>query len=304
MWNIKGKICLITGATSGLGYHTAFELAKQGAIIGMIARDRGKCRSLADRIRAKTGNPFIDCFIADLSEPFEIRALVNQILNRYDKLNVLVNNAGARFLTLRRNSHGVEMTYALNHLAYFQIANELLNMMQNRNQSDNARIINVASAATADSPGFYDLRDDGDFDGRQACRESKLANLLFTYELARRTTDQMITVNAVDPGYVATNFNRNNGFQYWLRHLIAHSIHRNLILPRTGARIHIYLASSADVEGETGKLFRNTQPITITELDFSPEASAGLWEKSEQLLKNIFNTADKGNKNKLPSDQD
>ena len=278
--SLTGKTCLITGATSGIGKYTALGIAKLGAAVVIIGRNAEKCKATVDKIKWKTKNESVEYILADLSCQKEIRNLVKKFENKYNTLHVLVNNAGARFIIRQETVDGIEMTFALNHLAYFLLTNLLLDVLKN---STPARIINIASGNLSNSIDFNNLNQKENYDGRKAYAQSKLANLLFTYELAQKLKNSDITVNAVNPGGVATNFNRNNGWQYWLRHVIAHIISGNLKLPRRGAYASIYLASSPEVNGVTGRFFHNDQIISSSELLFDRDLTKKLWTISEQL---------------------
>ncbi len=210
---------MVTGATSGIGAATALALAKQGATAIVVGRSQIKCEKTVSKIKANTGNPLIDYLLADLSSQKDIRQLSEQVKSRHNRLDVLINNAGAKFVSRMETVDGCEMFFALNHLAYFLLTNLLLDLLK----ESEARIINVSSGAHGGCPGisFDDLQGEKGYIGKQAYAQSKLANILFTYELSMRLEGTGVSVNALHPGGVATNFCRNNGWVSWLKHITA-----------------------------------------------------------------------------------
>ena len=207
--HLVGKIILVTGATSGIGYITARELARQGAQVILVGRDPVRTDSAVDSIRSETGSSQVSRLLADLASQAEIRRLAGQFSQQYPRLDVLVNNAGGFFLRRRLSPDGLEMTFALNHLAYFLLTLLLLPALE---AAGEARIVNVASDAHESGKiNFDDLQSEHRYFSWAAYGQSKLANILFTYELARRLGDRKITANVLHPGFVATNLARNNG---------------------------------------------------------------------------------------------
>src|SRR5262245_17711398 len=200
--NMQGKTCLVTGATSGIGLIAARELARRGARVIIVGRNPAKCNDVLAQIQAETGNAEVQALIADLSSQEQVRQLARQFLGRYPHLNVLVNNAGGMWLRRELTVDGLEMTFAVNHLAYFLLTHLLLDAIKS---SDSARIVNVASGAHRRATiDFDDLMGERRYRGWQAYCRSKLANLLFTYELARRIEGTGLIANALHPGWVAT----------------------------------------------------------------------------------------------------
>ena len=191
--NLSGKIIIVTGATAGIGEVTALELAHQGAAVVLISRNPEKCAVTAARIQQETGNPMIDYFAVDLSSQSQIRQFVRQFQNKYQRLDVLVNNAGAFFISRQLSVDGIEMTFALNHLNYFLLTNLLLDTLET---SAPARIVNVSSNAHFNSAlDFDNLQLEHGYTAFKAYGRSKFANLLFTYELARRLDGTGVTAN-------------------------------------------------------------------------------------------------------------
>jgi len=280
--SMDGKICMVTGATSGLGAATALALARQGAVTIIVGRNPKKAEKYVNRIRAKTGNRAVEYLLADLSSQREIRRLSKEFRKRHRHLDVLINNAGGKFVERRLTEDGYEWTLAVNHLAYFLLTNLLLDALRHR---ENGRIINVASGAHGGVPGidFDDLQSEKEYVGKRAYAQSKLANILFTYELSRRLEGTGITVNALHPGGVITNFCRNNGWKSWLKHVTAHILARNLVGPTEGAKTVVYLATSPDVAGVTGKYFGDQQPVRSSHASHDEAAAARLWNVSLEL---------------------
>jgi len=272
---------MVTGATSGIGAAIALALAKQGATTIVVGRSQIKCEKTVSRIKANTGNSLIDYLLADLSSQKDIRQLSEQVKSRHNRLDVLINNAGAKFVSRMETVDGYEMSFALNHLAYFLLTNLLLDLLK----ESEARIINVSSRAHGGCPGinFDDLQSEKGYIGKQAYAQSKLANILFTHELSRRLEGTGITVNALHPGGVATNFCRNNGWISWLKHITAHILARNLVGPAEGAKTSVYLATSQEVEGISGKYFSDQKQVPSSDASYDKEAAKRLWNVSLEL---------------------
>ena len=277
-----GKKCLVTGGTSGLGRATAHALAQQGAEVIVVGRNPKKCEKTVKKIKKSTGNDSIRHLIADLSSQKDIRTLADEFKKNYSSLDVLVNNAGAKFMEKKVTVDGLEMTFALNHLGYFLLTNLLLEALKT---SQNARIVNVSSGAHSGcrTIDFENLQGEKNFDGRAAYALSKFCNVLFTYELARILSDTDITVNALSPGGVATNFSRNNGLVPWARHIVSHLLTGNLVGPQKGAKTIVQLATSLEVEGITGKYFVDQKPAQSAELSYDETLGKKLWDVSLKL---------------------
>ena len=205
MMTMQGKVCLITGGTSGIGKSTAHELARMGATVVIVGRNAQKTSQVVEEIRAASGNNTVDSLLADLSSQQEVRRLANEFESKYSHLHVLLNNAGAVFMRRQLSVDGIEMTFALDHLACFLLTNLLLDKIK---ASAPARIINVSSGAhTSGKIEFDNLQGERDYSPR-AYDNSKLANILFTMELARRLEGTGVTVNALHPGFAATGFGK------------------------------------------------------------------------------------------------
>jgi len=277
---MKDKICLITGATSGIGLATAFALAQMGATVILAGRSEERCQKAVARIKSETGNQNVDYLLADLSVQAQVRALAAEFKSRYERLDVLVNNAGAIFFFRQVSADGIEMNFAVNHLAYFLLTNLLLDTIK---ASTPARVVNVASNSHYGKRlDFANLELRRGYNPGKAYGRSKLANLYFTYELARRLEGTGVTVNAMHPGFVRTNMAANNG---WLVRLFLPLVHLNSLTPEEGARTAVYLASSPDVEGINGKYFVREREVASDPVSYDESVARRLWEVSEEMTK-------------------
>lgn len=276
-WDVKGKVCLITGGTAGIGAVTADELARRGGRVVLVGRSRERCEAAVARLRERH-HAEADWIAADLSSQAEVRCLADEFRRRYDRLDVLVNNAGAMFLERRESVDGIEMTFALNHLSYFLLTNLLLDLLQ---AGAPARVVVVSSEAHRAGPlDFDDLQSTRRYKGFPAYCRSKLANLLFAFELARRLEGSGVTVNALHPGFVASNFFDGPGVSRWLIRRFAHLFG---ISPEQGARTSIYLASAPEVAEVTGRYFVKEAPAEPSPASRDREAAERLWRISEEM---------------------
>lgn len=273
-----GKVCMITGATSGIGAITARELARKGTSVIVVSRSTQRCEDTVERIKRETGSTAVDYLVADLSSQAEIRRLVETFHGRYARLDVLVNNAGAFFLWHKKSTDGIEMSFALNHLSYFLLTNLLLDTLK---ESAPSRIVNVSSNSHYGSPlDFNDLQGDKRYRSMQAYGRSKFANVLFTYELARRLEGTRVTANALHPGFVRTNMGKNNG---WLVRLLAPLWQYSAIPVKEGARTSIFLASSLEVERVTGKFFIREEEVKSDPATYDEATAKRLWDISVEM---------------------
>jgi len=228
-----------------------------------------------NQIKQQTGNPAVEFMWADLSSQQEIRRMVQEFKSRYQRLDVLVNNAGAIFAERRESVDGIEMTFALNYLGYFLLTNLLLDTLK---ASAPARIINTSSRSHARAQiNFDDLESRSGYRGLSAYAHSKLAIVLFTYELARRLEGTGVTVNALHPGIVATNFARSNG---GVISLLMRLFRPAFIRPEQGAQTGIYLATSPEVEGVTGKYFVKCKAVPSAPASYDTATAERLWQAS------------------------
>jgi NAD(P)-dependent dehydrogenase (short-subunit alcohol dehydrogenase family) len=276
---MAGRVCLITGATAGIGRVTAYRLAERGATVVVAGRNLDKCRATVAEIRQATGNAQVNFLVADLASQRAVHGLAAEFAERYSRLDVLINNAGALFMSRQESPDGIEMTFALNHLSYFLLTHLLMEPLR---AATAARIINVASANHQNAKlDFNDLESHHRYSGFAVYGRSKLANLLFTYELARRLDGSGITANALHPGLVATNFATNNG---WLTRFITRVLlHRVALTPEEGARTSIYLATSPEVAHVSGCYFVQEQPAASSPGSHDGTAARKLWQISEQM---------------------
>jgi NAD(P)-dependent dehydrogenase (short-subunit alcohol dehydrogenase family) len=281
--DLNGKIILVTGATNGIGRVTACELARLGAQVILLSRNAEKCARVAEEIKRDTGKS-VEYLAADLSTLEGIARAAEAFKQRQRRLDVLVNNAGGVFIRRSVTADDLEMTFALNHLAYFLLTGLLLDVLK---QSSPARVVNVSSGLHMRAHlDFDDLQNAKRYSGFQAYGRSKLANVLFTYELARRLAGSGVTVNCLHPGYVNTGLSLNNGPIYGVfAGLSARLFGRR---PEEGARTSIYLAASPEVEGVTGKYFADCQPVSSSPESYDKEVAARLWHDSLEICKKVM----------------
>ncbi len=274
---MKGKTVLVTGATQGIGKVTALELAKRGASVAITARDLARGEAVAAEIKDKAGAA-VELYLCDFASQADIRRFAGEFLAKHDKLDVLVNNAGAINMERRLTPDGLEMTFAVNHLGYFLLTSLLMPALEAAAPS---RIVNVASDAhTRGHIDFDDLMGEKRYAGFRAYGQSKLANILYTYELARRLDGKRITANCLHPGVVATGFGRND--KSWLSYGIK-LVAPFFLTPEEGAKTSIYLASSPDVAGTTGKYFAKSTEKKSNRESYDRDVQRRLWEVSEKL---------------------
>jgi retinol dehydrogenase-12 len=278
--NMPGKICLVTGATSGIGLVSARELASQGTHVVLVGRSREKCDKAVQQIQAQTGNRNVDFLLADLSSQQQIRELARLFRERYGSLDVLVNNAGGIWMQRQETIDGLEMTFAVNHLAYFQLTLTLLDLLK---ASAPSRVVNVASRAHAGATlDFDDLQGQHRYGGWRAYCRSKLANLLFTYELARQLARTGVTANALHPGFVATGFGTNNGWRALLLRVWARLA---AISAEEAARTVVYLATSPEVAGVSGQYVFKQKAVASSPASHDEAAAKRLWQMSLEMLR-------------------
>lgn len=277
---MQDKICLITGATSGIGKAAALKLADTGASLILLSRNEKKGEKICNQIREKN-NTQVKFYKADISSMKQVRNVSEKIKSDFNHIDVLINNAGARFDNYFKNDEGIELTFATNHLGHFLLTLSLIAMLK---KSSQGRVINISSAAHANgTEELYDIVAPEHYDRRLAYGRSKLANLYFTYELASRLQSSKITVNAVDPGGVATNFSRNNGLIPWMKHYLSYILNLKLISPQKASETVVYLASSDEVGRISGKYFFEKKEINSSSASYSKETAMKLWQLSLKL---------------------
>lgn len=276
--NMSGKICLITGGTSGIGKVTASELARRGAEIVITARDQSKLNHSLDEIKKLSGSESVSGLLADLTSQSAVRSLAESFLKQYPRLDVLINNAGAIYLRRTLSVDGIEMTFAGNHLAPFLLTHLLLEKLKSCAPT---RIINVSSNAhEGQMLDFNDLENRHNYQFMRAYGQSKLANILFTYELDRRLAGTGIAVNALHPGFVATNMGANNG---WFVRLFLPLTRLWAISVEQGAETSIFLASSSQVDGVSGKYFYQKRAVPSSKYSYDQEVWQRLWDISAAM---------------------
>lgn len=279
---MDGKIVMVTGATSGIGKVTAEELARMGATVIAVGRDQGRTEEAVRAIKAQSGSDDVHLLLGDFASQRSIRKLASDFKARWDKLHVLVNNAGLTTSHRVLTEDGLEMTFAVNHLGYFLLTNLLVDVLK---ASAPSRIVNVSSAAHKQGKiQFEDLQGEKKWGAFGAYANSKLANILFTYELARRLEGTGVTVNCLHPGVIAATALAREMPQTLVK--AYQVITKTFSLgssPEEGARTQIYLAASPDVAGVTGKYFDKLAEARSSKASHDREAAARLWKVSEEL---------------------
>ena len=276
---MRGKTVLVTGGTGGIGKATALGLATMGAHLAITGRDRWRTESAAREIRAAGGGQ-VDVFVADLSSQSEVRRLAEEVLQRLPRIDVLVNNVGGYWHTRHVTVDGLEHTFAVNHLAPFLLTNLLLDRLT---QSAPARVVTVASQAQAMGRiDFEDLQGERSYSGARAYDQSKLANVLFTYELARRLRGTSVTANALHPGVVSTSFGAED--PGGIQRVLVPFMRPFMKTPAKGAATSIYLASAPDLERVTARYFANSRPKSSSKRSHEEATAARLWQVSADLV--------------------
>jgi retinol dehydrogenase-14 len=277
---MAGRAVLITGGTGGIGKATAIGLAMIGARVGITGRDLARAEQAAADIRATSGNPAVDAFAADMTSQAEVRRLAASVLDAYPRLHVLLNNVGGFWAHRHLTADGLEHTFALNYLAPFLLTNLLLDRLK---ASAPARVITVSSGVQATGRiDFDDLQGAHNYSGQRAYNQSKLADVMFTNELARRLEGTGVTANSLHPGMVRTNFGAEDQAGWFT--VVGRVVLPLLKTPEQGAQTSIYLASSPDVEGVTGKFFADREPLTANKIAYDTDMAARLWQVSADLV--------------------
>jgi NAD(P)-dependent dehydrogenase (short-subunit alcohol dehydrogenase family) len=278
--DLTGKTAIVTGATNGIGKAAALALAGMGAELVLICRNRALAESTVAEVKSSTGNQKVVALIADLSVQADVRKVAAEFLAMNKPLHILLNNAGAMFPARTESIDGIEMTFALNHLGYFLLTELLLEKLQ---QSAPARIVNVASAAhRAASKGidFDDIEGKKNYAAFGAYGQSKLANILFTRELAQRLKGSNVTVNCLHPGFVATRFAHANTI-YNIAMTLMRPFQRSI---DKGSQTSIYLCASPEVAQISGEYFADCKAATTTVHGRDDNAAKKLWEISERMV--------------------
>jgi len=277
---MAGKVVLITGGTGGIGKATAIGLATLGARVGITGRDLASTAESAADVRTASRNSAVDAFAGDMSSQVEVRRLAASVLDTYPKLHVLVNNVGGFWAHRHPTADGLEHTFALNHLASFLLTNLLLDRLK---ACAPARVVTVSSHVQAEGHiAFDDLQGSRNYSGQSAYSQSKLANVMFTNELARRLEGTRVTATSLHPGFVRTDFGAED--QAWFFTVISRIVRPFLRTPAQGAQTSIYLASSPDVAGVTGQFFADRKPRAANKVAYDTDLAARLWQISADLV--------------------
>lgn len=278
---MKDNVCMITGASSGIGLETAMGLAKMGATVEIVCRDQGRGETARDKIIEKSGNPKVELLLADLSSQADIRRLVENFSARFSQLHVLVNNAGVAPIKRSVTVDGIETAFAVNYLAPFLLTHLLLDVLK---ASAPARVVNVAGDFHRKATiRFDDLMSEKDYNGIHANNQAKLALILFTYELARRLAGTGVTVNCLHPGAVATDAPLKDPDLAPFARFMYSLVKPFFLSPNKGAETPIYLAASPAVEAVTGKYFIKKAAVTSSPESYNEDIAWRLWEASMSL---------------------
>ena len=268
------QTALVTGASSGIGKETAQALAQKGLTVGLVSRGSGSGEQVTETLRRETGNPNLHFYPADLSSLAEIRRVAGEVKKRFDRLDVLVNNAGALFQTRETTVDGFEKTFALDHLNYFLLTQLLMEPLL---KSPAARIVNVASAASsAGKIHVDDLMLEKGYSGWKAYGQAKLANVMFSYQLSRFLKDTPVTVNALHPGGVASGFGGGSTIS------TLYKVFRPFLKSSAeGAETVVYLATSPEVAGVSGCYYIDKKPVSSSRRSYDLQVQARLWRVSD-----------------------
>ncbi len=274
----EGKTVIVTGATGGIGRATAHGLALMGAHVVIVGRDPQRTKEAAEAIREATGGK-VDAFVADLSSQAQVRRLADELLTALPRIDVLINNAGGYWNTRHTTEDGIEHTLALNHLAPFLLTNLLLERLQ---LSGSARVITVSSNAQGMGRiNFDDLQGKHSYSGAAAYNQSKLANLLFTFELARRLEDTSVTANALHPGLVSTGFGAEDPGR--AQRLLVPLLRPFMLTTDQGAATTIHLASAPELTDVSGRFFARRKPRRSSNASYDQASAAQLWQVSADM---------------------
>ncbi len=281
MTDLANKTVLVTGATSGLGLAASVALARMGARLVMVGRDPAKTGRKVDEVRNRSGKTAVESLLCDFSSQAQVRRLADGLRAGHDRLHVLVNNAGTVFENRTLTEQGIEATFAVNHLGSFLLTNLLLDLLV---KSAPARVVNVASVSHyGGTLDFNDLGFERGYQIMRAYARSKLANVLFTRELAKRLMGTGVTVNCLHPGTVATNI--WNRAPVWMRPVFSLAKSLVMLSPAAGAETIVYLATSPEVEGKTGLYFEKNRPKAPSRLAQDDAVGRRLWDESAHLVK-------------------
>jgi retinol dehydrogenase 12 len=276
---MKDKICLITGANAGIGFETAKNLCAKGATVVLVCRNEEKALKADSNIKKVVPDAKTDYAIADLASQKQVREMAENVLSRYKQVDVLVNNAASWFSDFKLTEDGFERQWAINHLAPFLLTHLLLPALQ---KTPEARIINISSDSHFHGKiHFKDVNLQHNYHGLRAYAQSKLANVLFTFEFERRKTSSQLLINAVQPGLVKTDIGLKHTFSL---HGLVWKLRRLAgVSPEKGAATSVYLASSAEASGLSGKYWDKCKPKPAAKMAYNVEDAAQLWELSKEM---------------------
>lgn len=278
--NLNNKVCLITGANSGIGKATAKDLARRGCYIVMLCRNEQKAEAAREEIIEQTGQTGVDILLADLSIQHDIRKAADEFHEKFEELDLLINNAGMIASGRQETVDGVEKTFAVNHLAPFLLTHLLIDALES---ASSARVINVSSEAHRTAAHAFDLDDlqlRNEFSPMKAYGLSKLCNIMFTYELAKRTADTSITANALHPGVVRSRLTSEASWFMYLLFAVGKPFMKS---PKKGAETSIYLATSSEVKDISGRYFKDKKEIQPADIAYNDELTEKLWQVSAEL---------------------
>jgi NAD(P)-dependent dehydrogenase (short-subunit alcohol dehydrogenase family) len=274
---MKGRTCVITGATSGIGRAAAFELGVRGANLVLVGRNEDRGKEIVARVLRRAPASTVQFFRCDLTVRSEVLDVAKVIREKFGSIDVLVNNAGARFDTFAANPDGVERTFAGNHLGHFLLTALLLDSLL---KSPAARVVTLGSSAHGVTPPDGWILTEGNYDRKLAYGSSKLANIIFAYELARRLAKTQVTVNALDPGGVATRLGLNNGLVAWLKHLVYYLMKGQLLSPKRASAGVVFLATSPEVRGKSGGYYFGNSLMGSSTISHDLAVAQALWTLS------------------------
>jgi NAD(P)-dependent dehydrogenase (short-subunit alcohol dehydrogenase family) len=281
---VDGKVCIVTGSNSGIGKETALGLAQKQAKVVLVVRSPERGNKARAEIVEKSGNHSIDLMICDLSSMESTRRFADEFKAKYDRLDVLINNAGAVFFNRQTTVGGFEQTLAVDYLAPFLLTNQLLQLLKS---SAPSRIINISSGLhKSGKVQLDDLQSATNYDGMQVYSNAKLMMIMFTYELARRLEGTGVTANVALPGFAATNLGRNSGSKrQWIMFKLVRPMQINA---KRAAETPLYLASSKEVESITGKCFSKLKEVNTAQASYDRKMQSALWDVTSKLLGTSF----------------
>ncbi len=277
---MKDKVCIVTGSNSGIGKETALALAEMGATVVMVVRNRELGEAARSEIITETGSNTIDLMICDLSSMNTIRDFATAFKSKYDRLDVLINNAGAVISDRQITDDGLERTLAVNYLAPFLLTHELLSLLKD---SAPSRLVNLSSGlAKKAKVNLDDLQSESSYKSMKVYSTAKLMVIMYTYEMARRLEDTNVSVNVVLPGFVATNLGRSSGSRS--SRIMFGMMKPFQLSPKEGAETSVYVATSPEIEGLAGKCFAKKKETETSEVSYNVDLQKQLWEITVDLL--------------------